>query len=764
MAQSSKSSESRLQTDVVLKWTGLVVFAVIVLASLPGNTFRILPEYNLLEPWRHDDLTADLTFPILKSAQEIEAEETLTRRQTPPVFIQSTQQELLEEELENRWDERLESLEQVLDQRSNPSDSVAVGQAISTLPFALDSPEWDQLQELHTSPGGIQQALSPLTEALLQVQRTIILDQSLTQIDPIEVMVRNTVERTERTVNKSVANDRQTALEEVATIAHESLSSLPLSTLRELASDLLQPTTNYSEIESQRRLDNALSKLSNTKGAIAQGQIIIRRGDIVTEERAAHLESYVAARSADVTQIERWTRMAGEMILVIGINLILLVYLRLYRPDIFGQWRTLYPVLIVLALMTAITRVSYSVDSFQAEMVPLAIAPIVLTILFDQRLGMLAMLTLASTTALIQDSSYEFYLATMMAGSAGVFSVKQIQKRTHFFFTTPAAVLGGYVLVYGGLAISQLQPLDVAAGRVVPLLINAALILFAWPLLLLFEKGFRLTTDLALQELSDTNHPLMKKLMNEAPGTFHHSLQVSNLAENAANAIGANGMLCRVGGYFHDIGKMDRPQFFVENQTEGNRHDVLNPIMSQKIIREHVSKGVEMGREAGLPAPVLRIIQTHHGTSLIRFFFDKAQKTTDREKEVGAIEEEDYRYDGPLPTTKEEGILMLADGVEAASRAVKPADEKKLDALIGQLIEIPLEDGQLDQCPLTIPEINAVRESFFKTLKGVYHQRIEYPEDKDSESASAAGDAEASSDSSTKGTPTDESSQDSSTP
>ena len=763
MAQSSKPSESRLQTDVVLKWTGLVVFAVIVLASLPGNTFRILPEYNLLEPWRHDDLTADLTFPILKSAQEIEAEETLTRRQTPPVFIQSTQQELLEEELENRWNERLESLEQVLDQRSNPSDSVAVGQAISTLPFALDSPEWDQLQELYTSSGGIQQALSPLTEALVQVQRTIILDQTLTQIDPIEVMVRNTVERTERTVNKSVANDRQTALEEAATIAHESLSSLSLSTLRELASDLLQPTTNYSEIESQRRLDNALSKLSNTKGAIAQGQIIIRRGDIVTEERAAHLESYVAARSADVTQIERWTRMAGEMILVIGINLILLVYLRLYRPDIFGQWRTLYPVLIVIALMTAITRVSYSVDSFQAEMVPLAIAPIVLTILFDQRLGMLAMLTLASTTALIQDSSYEFYLATMMAGSAGVFSVKQIQKRTHFFFTTPAAVLGGYVLVYGGLAISQLQPLDVAAGRVVPLLINAALILFAWPLLLLFEKGFRLTTDLALQELSDTNHPLMKKLMNEAPGTFHHSLQVSNLAENAANAIGANGMLCRVGGYFHDIGKMDRPQFFVENQTEGNRHDVLNPIMSQKIIREHVSKGVEMGREAGLPAPILRIIQTHHGTSLIRFFFDKAQKTTDREKEVGAIEEEDYRYDGPLPTTKEEGILMLADGIEAASRAVKPVDEKKLDALIGQLIEIPLEDGQLDQCPLTIPEINAVRESFFKTLKGLYHQRIEYPEDKDSESASAAGDAAASSDSSSKGTPKDESSQDSST-
>jgi membrane-associated HD superfamily phosphohydrolase len=171
--------------------------------------------------------------------------------------------------------------------------------------------------------------------------------------------------------------------------------------------------------------------------------------------------------------------------------------------------------------------------------------------------------------------------------------------------------------------------------------------------------------------------------------------------------------------------------------------------MSQKIIREHVSKGVDMGREAGLPAPILDIIQTHHGTSLIRFFFDKAQKTTDREKEVGAIEEEDYRYDGPLPTTKEEGILMLADGVEAASRAVKPADEKKLDALIGQLIEIPLEDGQLDQCPLTIPEINAVRESFFKTLKGLYHQRIEYPEDKEHASGpgggGATGDAEAKS-------------------
>ena len=748
----------RIQTETVLKWTGLVAFAVIVLASLPGNTFRILPEYNLLEPWRHDDLTADLTFPILKSAQEIETEESLTRRQTPPVFIQNTEPELLRDELEGRWMERLSAIEQVLEQRANPEDNRSSvqaqdgdqsenaeqaqaaldEQAQASLPFGLDESQWAELQQTlgtQASLPALQRTLAPLEQALMKAQTAIILDRELPQIETLEVMVRNTAQRTERTLNKSVANDTQTATIQAVAVAHESLPTIPRATLNALADGLLQPTAFYSDAESQRRLDNALSKLSNTKGAIAQGQIIIRRGDIVTEERAAHLESYVAARSAEVTQIERWTRMAGEMILVIGINLILMVYLRLYRPDIFGQWRTLYPVLIVLALMTAITRVSYSVDSFQAEMVPLAIAPIVLTILFDQRLGMLAILTLASTTALIQDSSYEFYLATMMAGSAGVFSVKQIQKRTHFFFTTPAAVLGGYVLVYGGLAISQLQPLDVAVGRVIPLLINAALILFAWPLLLLFEKGFSITTDLALQELSDTNHPLMKKLMNEAPGTFHHSLQVSNLAENAANAIGANGMLCRVGGYFHDIGKTDRPQFFVENQTEGNRHDVLNPIMSQKIIREHVSKGVEMGREAGLPTPILDIIQTHHGTSLIRFFFDKAQKTTDRKKEVGAIEEEDYRYDGPLPTTKEEGILMLADGVEAASRAVKPADEKKLDALIGQLIEIPLEDGQLDQCPLTIPEINAVRESFFKTLKGVYHQRIEYPEEKEKASS-----------------------------
>jgi membrane-associated HD superfamily phosphohydrolase len=562
-SEKQKGSTTQNRTDILLKWSGLVLFAVIVLASLPGNTFRILPEYNLLEPWRHDDLTADVTFPILKSAQEIEAEETLTRRQTAPVFVQNVDTDILLEGLQSRWMQRLAEIEQVLGQRANMQDSLLYEQSKSVLPFELTESQWDALQELSSRPGGLESSLRPLQQALESTQETVILDQPLDQIETLEILIRNTNLRTERTVNKSVAKDIQTATSQAvsqaenqassqvasqtsaqaASQAAEFLENLPNGTLSTLVSGMLEPTAIYSASESQRRLDNALSKLSNSKGAIAQGQILIRRGDIVTEERAAQLESYIAARSAEVTQIERWTRMAGEMILVIGINLILLFYLRLYRPDIFDQWRTLYPVLIVIALMTAITRVSYSVESIQPEMVPLAIAPIVLTILFDQRLGMLAMLTLASTTALIQDSSYEFYLATMMAGSAGVFSVKQIQKRTHFFFTTPAAVLGGYVLVYGGLAVSQLQPLDVAVGRLVPLLINAALILFAWPLLLLFEKGFGITTDLALQELSDTNHPLMKKLMNEAPGTFHHSLQVSNLAENAANAIGANGML-----------------------------------------------------------------------------------------------------------------------------------------------------------------------------------------------------------------------------
>jgi putative nucleotidyltransferase with HDIG domain len=262
--------------------------------------------------------------------------------------------------------------------------------------------------------------------------------------------------------------------------------------------------------------------------------------------------------------------------------------------------------------------------------------------------------------------------------------------------------------------------------------INSVFILFTYPLILLFEKLFKITTDFTLLELADTNLPLMKELMGKAPGTFHHSLQVANLADSAASEIGANALECRVGAMFHDIGKMVKPSYFIENQNKTNEHEKLKPRMSTLVIKAHVSEGVKIAEEHNLPKVIIEFIKTHHGTSLIKYFHKKA---ADEEQD---IQDEDFRYDGPIPYTKEQGILLLADSVEAACRSMKEPTYKKLENQINRVVEDHINDGQLSNCPLTFRQIQIIKDSFLSILKGVYHTRIEDPgdeEDKQKEKA-----------------------------
>lgn len=259
--------------------------------------------------------------------------------------------------------------------------------------------------------------------------------------------------------------------------------------------------------------------------------------------------------------------------------------------------------------------------------------------------------------------------------------------------------------------------------------INCLFILFTYPIILLFEKIFGVTTDFTLLELGDTNQPLLKELMNKAPGTFHHSLQVANLSEAAASSINANPLLVRVGALYHDIGKMVKPEYFVENQAGGfNEHDKLKPQMSAMVIKSHVSEGVKMARDYNLPKVIIDFIETHHGTSVIRYFFEKA-KANEEEVEKDTPIEETFRYDGPLPSTKETGILLLADGIEAASRAMKNPTYSKLESLVNRMVDDRVSEGQLSHSPLTFHDLHEIKESFISILVGVYHSRIEYPDD-----------------------------------
>jgi hypothetical protein len=305
--------------------------------------------------------------------------------------------------------------------------------------------------------------------------------------------------------------------------------------------------------------------------------------------------------------------------------------------------------------------------------------------------------------------------------------VRDIKKRSQFFFTTPGIVFISYGIVIVGFTMASLQGWDPLFTDLIYVGINAIFILFTYPLILLFEKTFKITTDLTLIELSDTNLPLLKELMNNAPGTFHHSLQVANLAEAAAGAIRANGLLCRVAALYHDIGKMENPEYFAENQMALNPHDKLKPRMSALVIKAHVTNGKKMAHEHKLPELLIDFIKTHHGTSVIKFFYEKAKEQCDEDKDE--IMEEDFRYEGPLPQTKETGILLLADGVEAASRAMKDPNYSKLKSLITKMVDSRVNDGQLSKTPLTFQDLSVIKDTFLNILVGIYHSRVEYPDD-----------------------------------
>ncbi|HEY5564393.1 MAG TPA: HDIG domain-containing metalloprotein, partial [Rhodothermia bacterium] len=342
------------------------------------------------------------------------------------------------------------------------------------------------------------------------------------------------------------------------------------------------------------------------------------------------------------------------------------------------------------------------------------------------RVGIFATLSLAVLGGVYFGTDFKFTSLTIFAGTIAVFSVREIKRRAPFV-TTAGLVFLAYATMLGGFWLFDVVPLG--KGIVSELVLigsNSVLVLLAQPLVLIFERLFRMTTDVTLLELSDTNRNVLRELSIKAPGSFNHSLQVANLAEAAADAIGANALLARVGALYHDIGKMQKPEYFVENQRSGyNPHDRLKPRMSALIIGSHVRDGIDLGRQERIPDVVLDFITMHHGTARMEYFYNKALQTTEEGEQPPA--EGEFRYPGPRPNSRETGIVMLADSVEAASRSIEHPTQRKLESMVNSIFESRIADGQLDHCPLTFADINTIRATLLSMLSGIHHFRVKYP-------------------------------------
>ncbi len=486
----------------------------------------------------------------------------------------------------------------------------------------------------------------------------------------------------------------------------------------ELITPNLFPDTVFDENAQKEVLRN----ISQSRGIVSSGSLIIKKGDLLNDEAFEILDSLRNEFSLRQGDQSNSAIVFGYSILILLSFTLLLLFLHKYRYSIYENNLKLtfifFNILFVFLLVTAVLQF----DTVYLFAVPICILPLIIKAFFDARLGLFAHVLTVLLIGFIVPNSFEYVFIQILAGIVTIQSISQLYRRANLFIS-----VGQIILVYGigYLAFTTIQEGSVFKIDYTPMalfLLNGLLMLFVQPLIYIYEKLFGLVSDISLLELSDTNAVLLKKLSEKAPGTFHHSLQVANLAESAANEIGANALLLRVGALYHDIGKLDNPYYFSENQSGlVSPHDELTPKQSAQLIINHVREGIKLGQKYKLPDRIIDFIRTHHGTSSVYYFYKK-QLELDPEAAI-----EDFLYPGPRPFSKETAILMMADAVEAASKSLKSPNIEELEAFIHKIIEGKMKELQFNESTITLSEIETVKKVLFNKLINVYQLRIEYP-------------------------------------
>ena len=484
-------------------------------------------------------------------------------------------------------------------------------------------------------------------------------------------------------------------------------------------------TLNPNEIEARRQA--ALEAVTQHKGMVLKGEIILAKNQKVAREDLEKLYSLSQFRIKTGLRSDPWHfvfPLLGRIFFAGAVILGLALFLYFVKPEVFFDNRKFAMIVSALVLEMILTYLILFRWQLSEYLIPVAIASMALTILLDVEVGLVFTFCLGILLGVVNYFDFKLAFITIVAGSLACFSVKEVAHRYRFYRPMLYVSFAYVVFIYFSESL-KLSP----SGSILSLcgygLFNGFIsTILTIGLLPIFESLFDVTTDITLLELSDLNHPLLKRLSLEAPGTYHHSIIVGNLAEAGAKAIGANTLLARVGAYYHDIGKVDKPEYFVENQMGAkSKHEKLTPSMSALILESHVKEGVEMAEEVNLPQAVIDFIHQHHGTTVMRYFYNKAL-----EQGAGPDLKDEYRYPGPRPHSKETAMVMLADAVEAASRVLEDPKPSRLKSLIKKIIDSKLQAGELSDSDLTFKELSAIEHAFLPVLISIFHPRVEYPE------------------------------------
>jgi len=493
-----------------------------------------------------------------------------------------------------------------------------------------------------------------------------------------------------------------------------------------LIEDHLKPNIVFDEKMTSLLQETTVNSISTTRGMVQKGELIIAKNNVVDEETFQKLQSFKESYEAQTKTIGDSTLVyLGQVLLVGFITSLLMVFLKLFRKDIFADNRQLSLLLLVTTSMLLALTWAIKLNLPSLYYIPFAIVPIIIRILFDTRLALYLHLLVILIAGFFVPNSFEFVFYQTTAGMVAIYSIRNLVKREQLLLSA-LYILSAYFISFLGIALLREGAIkQIEWSNFMPFVVSVLLSLLAYPLIYGFERLFGITSDVALIELTNTNNKLLRELAFKAPGTFQHSLQVANLAEAAIFKIGGNSLLVRAGALYHDIGKIENPQYFIENQNTGvSPHDKLPYEQSAQIIIKHVHKGIEITRRHQLPESVIDFIRTHHGNTRVDYFYQSFLKNSPEK----FVDENIFRYPGPIPFSKETGVLMLADSVEAASRSLKNPDAQNINDLVERIIDYKLEQNQLDNCDLTLKDIETIKLIFKTMLMSIYHVRIDYPQ------------------------------------
>ncbi len=668
----------------------LFAVSIVLLVTLFPRESKFKYEFKKGKYWMHNDLIAPFDFAIIKSDDEIAIEKKNISKEIKPYFK-------IDNKINNKRRTEFKNLLEVY----SDSQKIDKNELITKEEAKIAMKIFDSI----------------INKGVIEIVPQI---ENKAPDFPIVIINNNVAEEKELNEIFTVS-----AADNYLRTVINSLNIPNKKVLIKLIDNAIFQTVLYDETLSKNEQQNLLSNISTSKGMVENGQRIISKGELITNEKFQILQSLKQDYESQLVSESKYYKILFGQLMLISISIVVLIlFLNAFRKDILADNKKILFLLLVIFVMVFVTSLIIKTDSNYIYLIPLCLVPVIIRVFFDTRLALFVHLVTIIMIGFLAPNSFDFVFIQMIAGIITIISVVNLEKRAQFFLTS-FLIFITYSLIYVGLSLIQDGKLGEDSLKVFAMFAASSLLtLFSYPLIFVFEKLFGYVTDVSLMELSNTNSKLLREMATKTPGTFQHSMQVANLVEEVIFEIGGNALLARAGAMYHDIGKIDMPMYFIENQTTGiNPHNELSYDESAEIILSHVTKGIKIARKYGVPEQLIDFIRTHHGTRKTEYFYHKYKADYPEE----FAKEELYTYRGPIPFSKETAVLMMVDSVEAAARSLKLPDEQKISTLVDQILDGQIKSNQFVNSNITFRDIEKIKKILKKKLVNIYHARIEYP-------------------------------------